>query len=258
MNSMRLALLVLVAATLVGCGSGPHLVVPTPRAADYASLEPFAVHAVSQNEVFAVGVARRNDDTPEGLILGSTDGGRNWRRLAYAHHDLGRVVFSSVWFNDRLRGWVGGVRTHSDGRTVPVVFATSDGGNRWREVELLQDSRALTTGVHGLNFTDDREGSVQVELVDPASGGVHTTVFRSVDAGRTWIAATWRGPLAVPADPTKSWVGADQTVGSRLTPTGLPGVTAVQKTASSGRDWVEMSVLEAGQMDSWWGGPADH
>lgn len=257
----RPAILILASLVcLAGCGTGPNLVVPTPRATDYSEASPIAVHAVSQEEVFVVGAAVRAEGVsdaglPEGLILGSTNGGKNWRRLAYAGHDLGGIRFTALHFHDRLRGWVGGIRTLRGGvRSVPVVFITEDGGNRWREVELLQDPGSIPTSVHRIRFESARRGQLAVDLEDPETGQAFTTVYGTTDAGRTWTVLTHRGVLIIPEDRSVSWTDSRQTAGFRLRQTRLPGVSVIEATNSGGADWAPRSRINVADMDSWWGG----
>jgi hypothetical protein len=143
-----LASLVL-AVLLSGCkSSGPHLVVPTPPHSRYVAINPHALHALSANDVWVVGDLATTAGTPEGLILWTDDGGRRWHRAASEVHDLGNLSFTSIFFTDRLRGWIAGRRVTPEGVQRAVVFRTKDGGNHWNEVTLPARDAAAIEDIH--------------------------------------------------------------------------------------------------------------
>ena len=178
--------LALACLPLAGCWSGPHLEVPTPAPAQYGALRAMAIHAVSINEAFIAGNLLLLDGVPEGLMLRSEDGGRTWVRMGFEVHDLRRVTFQTLFFADRLRGWVGGIRVRDDGATLPLIFRTFDGGNHWREMALPMDPGMLVTEIHSLAFANDETGLVAVQTADPDTLKVTETWFGTADAGRTW------------------------------------------------------------------------
>lgn len=233
-----------------GCSS-PRLVVPAPGAGEYASLSPAAVHAVTPQALVVVGSLERTDGTPEGLILSSETSGRTWRRLGSEVHDLRRVVFQTVYFSDRLRGWAGGVRVDPAGSTRAIVFRTEDGGNHWREVPLLLDPELIVTLVHSLAFSSDTEGTVTAMVTLPG-GERKETRFGTTDAGRTWNVLQFRDSVALRAtDESVSML--DDIQGFRIRTTDLPGVTSVDATASGGRDWMPIAELSARNLDTYYG-----
>lgn len=236
---------------LGGCGSGPHLEVPTPGDEHYTALRPLALHAVTAKHVVVIGNIERNDGTPEGLILQSESGGATWHRRAVEVHDLGRVSFQSVYFGDRVRGWVAGIRVDTEGRTRPIIFRTEDGGNHWRETFLPQDPELVATEVHNLLFTSDRDGAVGVSFTDPSSGQEKESFFVTQDAGRSWVVSTWRQDPKQPVyDQTQSFV--DPKLGFRLTRTDYPGITIVETTGSGGQDWMPVCELSLSLLSTYY------
>jgi len=211
------ALLIL---TLTGCKQfGTHLEVPTPAPDRYTSLRILALHPVSIQEAFICGNLLLPDGSPEGLIMRSEDGGKSWTRMGFEVHDLTRVSFQTIYYTDRLRGWVGGIRITPDGRTLPFVFRTEDGGNHWREHPLLMDQSNLVTEIHSLSFTADETGTVIVQSTDPETFKLTETWYGTTDGGETWEVLDEKfrtDPLPRLEEP--SLVMVDKKHGFRLSP----------------------------------------
>jgi photosystem II stability/assembly factor-like uncharacterized protein len=225
-----------------GCGTGPHLEVPTPGEQLYQDIRPEAIWAVSPEEITVVGSMTLKTGMPQGLILQTETAGRTWRRCAIEVHDLDGVTFQAACFLDRLRGWVAGVRHDQEGHTRPVVFSTRDGANRWREVFLPIDPAFEVTRVHSLKFIDDDEGSVEVLGRAPGSGALVQTSFSSSDGGRSWTVTSYRAENPEPApDATVHFIDEEQ--GFRLRPAPYAGVTLVEATATRGEDWMPVTQI---------------
>lgn len=243
--------LLLASLVLVGCGHGDRLEVPSPGEENYTSLDPVAIHAVSTRELIVTGSLTRKDGTPEGLILSTSDAGKTWRRLGVEVHDLRRVTFQDVFYADRLRGWVGGVRVDVQGRARPTVFRTEDGGNRWRETALVQDPEAVVSEVHSLAFVSDTDGTVGVTMKDPKTGATRETLFITDDGGRSWTASQYREKPRLPFhDQTTTMV--DERRGFRLARSRYPGVTNVEATISQGQDWMPVAELSLGALSTYY------
>lgn len=243
MHCTRFVLVLSITLTLVACaGTGPHLEVPTPGEERYTALQPVAIHAVSPSEVVVVGSCVRPDGTPEGLILTTEDGARTWRRRAIEVHDLDRVHFQSVFFADRLRGWVAGIRVDDLGRTRPVVYRTRDGGNHWWQCLVAQDPDLVVSEMHDLSFTSDREGQVTARYINAATLKELETTFLSDDSGRSWVATTFRAEPKEPfVDQTVAYI--DSKRGFRLMKSPFPDVTLLETTASGGQDWMPIAEI---------------
>ena len=116
--------------------------------------------------------AATSSDTEEGqaLILRTRDGGATWTKA----YQSGRK-FENCWkmsFPSRLVGYAT-VQNYEQGTTKRVVVKTTDGGESWRELPLVDDARVREFGV---GFVDEQRGWV----------GTTTTGFETRDGGQTW------------------------------------------------------------------------
>jgi len=252
---LRLLAALLLAAALPGCGSGPHLEVPTPPSSQYASLRPLAIHAVSPQVVFVCGNLLLEDGTPEGLVLRSEDGGRRWARTAFEVRDLRRVTCQTVFFTDRLRGWVGAIRVTDEGVTRPIVLVTTDGGNHWRERVLPMAPSMIVTEIHSLSFDSEEVGTVVVQTADPETFKLTETWYGTSDGGRNWEVLDDRFRVApAPRVATSTAAMVDKKRGFRLRPGADGGVTYVETTASGGKDWLPVHEMSLAALDTYYQG----
>ena len=116
--------------------------------------------------------AATSSDTEEGhaLILRTRDGGATWTKA----YQSGRK-FENCWkmsFPSRQVGYAT-VQNYEQGTTKRVVVKTTDGGESWRELPLVDDARVRQFGV---GFVDEQRGWV----------GTTTTGFETRDGGQTW------------------------------------------------------------------------
>ena len=113
------------------------------------------------------------------------DGGAHWTAL-----NMPVVSFSSLFFSDRLHGWILGTLVSPDQTVTVHLYWTSDGGDNW--VPLPQPPAWEFAGKGGFAdfaFRHPAEGW---------SGGMtpnQATVYSSVDGGLSWQAH----PLPVPS-----------------------------------------------------------
>jgi photosystem II stability/assembly factor-like uncharacterized protein len=233
----------LAALLLGGCkGTGTHLVVPTPPAATYTSINPVAMHALSARDIWIAGDLTTVEGTPEGLILWTDDGGKRWRRAGSEIHDLGNLRFTSIFFIDRLRGWIGGKRVLPEGQQRAVVFRTKDGGNHWTEATLPARDDSVIEDLHSIAFRSDNEGEVLVSFRDSKTSEVKESIYQTNDGGRAWtVSSHLQEPKAKTDDRSVSYFNAAKTNGYRLTRSPRAGVTVLEVTASSGKDWMPVS-----------------
>ncbi|MGH7761412.1 MAG: WD40/YVTN/BNR-like repeat-containing protein [Candidatus Dormibacteraceae bacterium] len=105
------------------------------------------------------------------------DGGNHWTALT-----MPAFSYSSVYFSDRLHGWIMGTVLSPDQRTADSqFFSTSDAGDHW--VSLPQPPAwefAAKGGFSNFVFRTPREGWM---------GGFaqgQAVVYSTVDAGHTW------------------------------------------------------------------------
>ena len=177
------AAVLLLALALAGCRSaGPHLVVPLPDVADYSDLHFVSLNATSPSHVFIAGFLVLQDGTPEACMLMTRNSGKSWRRVGADTHDFTGFLPQDIQFNDRLRGWVSGVRI-VDGATIPVVIRTDDGGGHWRESFLAQDRSGVVLGARDLHFDSDETGRVAIHYVEATGKKELVNIFSTKDGG---------------------------------------------------------------------------
>ena len=245
---------------LPGCGTGPPLILNRPGADQYLSVEPKGIRSISDDEAVVIGHFNRRDGRKEGLILITQSQGMAWKRVGHEVHDLKGVSFSVAWFADRLRGWVGGVRTHLDGRTEAIMWRTSDGGNHWREAILPIDNDVEVELLHSLNFNrSDTEGAVAVRMKHRESGEPLETAFATTNAGRAWSVAggLYRyKPVGILINPTESY-HVPPVRGWRIRRGHTIGETWVDVTGSGGKEWrpTGSGPLSLAAIDTWYGPP---
>ncbi len=125
-------------------------------------------------------------DRNNGLIaLGGTDvvyrtgdGGAHWTALT-----MPSFSYSSLYFSDRLHGWVLGTVLSPDQGTVFKFLSTFDAGDHW--VALPQPPKWQFAGKGGFSnfaFRTPSEGWIGAATPDRA------TVYSTIDGGMTWQA----------------------------------------------------------------------
>lgn len=169
-----------------------------------------AVHSVDARQLWAVGHG--------GVILGSSDGGENWKLV------LGRADGKDVLLS---------IHVDADGRGLAVggfgaAFATADGGASWQRRELI----AGEEGERHLNriFTSGRS-----TWLIAAEGG---HVLRSEDRGEHWqaVKTPYGGSL---------WHGAALPGGALLV-CGMRG--NIVRSGDDGRSWTHQAIAGAGSL----------
>jgi hypothetical protein len=154
---------------------------------------------------------------PSSAVLGSTDGGRTWRRSL--------SLRSGLWgldFVDAEHGWAVG---------VTGLYRTNDGGAQWM--------RAGEGGAGGENAI------VRVLFTSPRTGFALTTrgrLLRSLDGGETWSRTVWHGRGGALCAPSPgALVVADQS-------------GAIWQSVSGGNSWLRVApaVGPATRDDGWW------
>ena len=119
-----------------------------------------------------------------GLVLRTTDGGRNWRtvRLMVDPNDRESMQVScrleSVFFASATHGWIaGGYTQPRSTSSTGVLYATTDGGNTWKPL-----NGAALPKINQLLFTSPLDGiAIGDGNVLKPSG-----VYQTNDGGRSW------------------------------------------------------------------------
>jgi photosystem II stability/assembly factor-like uncharacterized protein len=154
------------------------LVSPGPMLAD---AELTSVCFVDADHGWAVG--------DRGVILATSDGGRNWQ----LQRSPTACRLECVQFLDTLNGWAaGGFTRPYTHHTSGVVLRTRDGGRTWQAAA----DRTLPT-IRLVKFSDVRRGWA----IGDASPLYSSGVFRTEDGGREWT--------QVPKGSSQGWTAAD-------------------------------------------------
>jgi photosystem II stability/assembly factor-like uncharacterized protein len=112
-----------------------------------------------------------------GAVYRTRDGGIHWTTLT-----MPAFSYSSLFFSDRLHGWVLGTVPSPDPRAFQAkLFATSDGGDHWDTLPQPPAWQyAGKGGVGTFTFRSPNEGWIGGATPDRA------TVYSTVDGGVTW------------------------------------------------------------------------
>ena len=113
-----------------------------------------------------------------GAVYRTGDGGAHWTALA-----VPTFSYSSVFFSDRLHGWILGTLVSLDQRTSESrFFSTSDAGDHW--AALPQPPALLFAGKGGFSevvFRGPSEGWM-------GGAAAQSMAYSTIDAGVTWHA----------------------------------------------------------------------
>ena len=135
-----------------------------------------SIHFVSPEIGWVVGASpERDDDTRDGLVLKTTDGGDTWTLLKVD----AKQVPTSIFFVDSETGWLGGATplpgNGDDGDSAiggpSAILTTTDGGRTWRE------QINLPVSIFDINFIDKTTGW---------ASGSKGSIYHTADGGRTW------------------------------------------------------------------------
>jgi photosystem II stability/assembly factor-like uncharacterized protein len=112
-----------------------------------------------------------------GAVYRTHDGGVHWTALT-----MPAFSYSTLYFSDRLHGWVLGTALSPDPRTFETsLFSTSDAGDHW--VALPQPPAWQFAGKGGFSafaFRGPNEGWIGAGTANEAS------VYSTIDGGTTW------------------------------------------------------------------------
>lgn len=106
-------------------------------------------------------------------LFQTVDGGKTWQ-VIHAAPPYGRFGAANLFFWDGQRGWL----ATFDGQ----VFATTDGGRNWMELDL---GTKTENGARAVWFVNDKMGFVVVNS-SQINAGANDALLRSDDGGKTW------------------------------------------------------------------------
>jgi photosystem II stability/assembly factor-like uncharacterized protein len=113
-----------------------------------------------------------------GDVYRTQDGGARWTVLATP-----ALSYSTVFFSDRLHGWVLGTAPLPDPRSFEYkFFSTSDAGDHWVALPQAPSGQFIGKGgaLNTFAFRGPNEGWIGGGTPDRA------TVYSTIDAGKTW------------------------------------------------------------------------
>lgn len=117
----------------------------------------------------------------EKAILRTTDGGAHWKCVTPANVQLGRNP-KGDFLTDGLTAWV--IPTTTGGNTITMLH-TTNGGQSWQTSTISDDQPEAIEPPHFLNAN---VGYLEVSNHGgPAAGSEAVDIFKSTDAGHTWL-----------------------------------------------------------------------
>lgn len=178
--------LVTAAALLMGCGptASPGASQPAPT--------PVILHVnpgttVYQEQVLTPTAGWVRTGT---RLLTTTDSGGNWTDVTPS----GSISsLATVFFLNSSQAWAvaRSSQVNMAADLVPLVlFTSSDGGRHWSSRPMIATQRLDGEGPVYLIFADEQRGWLVVDQGSHA-GFMYFTGFKTVDGGRTWVAASY-------------------------------------------------------------------
>lgn len=145
------------------------------------------IHPTNADIVYVAALGHPYGDNAERGVFKSTDGGKNWKKVLYVSDKAGavdliidqnnpQVVYATTWEVQRKawKMWGGG----GDSK----LWKSTDGGETWNDLTENSGMPAPPIGKIGVTVSPVDSNRVWA-IVEANKGGV----FRSDDAGKTWI-----------------------------------------------------------------------
>ncbi|MFT7619497.1 MAG: photosystem II stability/assembly factor-like uncharacterized protein [Planctomycetota bacterium] len=245
MSKLR-CLVVFAVLACSGCDStGDRLEVPIPDQDRYVAMELSCIHATSSKDVVVGGFLTDVDGGLEGIVLQTTDAGKNWRRIGALTFPFEGFLPQTVYFNDLLRGWVSGIRVRR-GETIPSVIRTENGGGHWRESQIPENRAAIVVAASELLFESDEFGEVHVSYQDLATGLPRINLYETRDGGKNWVLGKFIDEVKPKISDTARFFITDQE-GFRLEPPLPNGTQVLNFTGSAGEAWIPLCQFHVSQ-----------
>jgi photosystem II stability/assembly factor-like uncharacterized protein len=132
------------------------------------------VHFTDANIGTVVGYDSGSWPSPLGIILRTTDGGKNW-----INQNCGvNSQLHAISFTDTNVGWIVGGDGYANEKGI--ILKTTDGGNSW----ISQSSNLIVNGLYDVYFTDANNGTAVGSSWDGTSFGI---ILRTTDGGTSWV-----------------------------------------------------------------------
>lgn len=132
----------------------------------------FDIKMLDKNNGFVCAATSEDISQSNALILKTSDGGATWQKVYQSNRP-----FETTWkvsFPTKNVGYVTIQSYNSDPNIKKQrVAKTTDGGNTWTEIDLVEDSGAREFGI---GFIDENHGFV----------GTLNSGFETKDGGKTW------------------------------------------------------------------------
>lgn len=192
-----------------------------------------AISVVSQNTVFVAGDMPffKNSTGRIGVIVRTTDGGKNWDEKLIQQPGIEIQSLNSIHFVDAQNGWAVGLDSNDNG----VMLKTTDGGQNWA-ISKVSFKQHPTVVYFADTQTGWMGGSTLMPGQEEESEGGPSDILYTTDGGTTWTAQR-RVPVSILdfsfVDKMQGWAS------------GFRGV--IYHTTDGGRNWSQQrSELEMG------------
>jgi len=145
------------------------------------------IHPENPNLVYAAVLGHVFGPNPERGVYRSKDGGKSWEKVLYVNENTGavdlildpfnpRVIYASTW---RVRRTPYSLESGGEGSGL---WKSTDGGDTWQNISKNKGLPDGTLGIIGITASPVKRNRLWA-IVEAKDGGV----FRSDDAGRTWV-----------------------------------------------------------------------
>jgi photosystem II stability/assembly factor-like uncharacterized protein/pimeloyl-ACP methyl ester carboxylesterase len=134
----------------------------------------FDIKMFDKNNGIVCAASHEDIEKSNALILKTSDGGKTWKNVYQSNRP-----FETTWkvsFTSEKVGYVT-IQSYNPDTTVRKqrVAKTTDGGNTWQEIDLVEDAAAREFGI---GFLDENHGFV----------GTMNSGYETKDGGKTWTA----------------------------------------------------------------------
>jgi photosystem II stability/assembly factor-like uncharacterized protein/pimeloyl-ACP methyl ester carboxylesterase len=132
----------------------------------------FDIKMFDKNNGFVCAASDEDMEKSNALILKTSDGGKTWKKVYQSNRP-----FEGTWkasFPTKEVGYVT-IQSYNPDPSVKQqrIAKTTDGGNTWNEINLVEDAEAREFGI---GFIDENHGFV----------GTMNTCYETKDGGKTW------------------------------------------------------------------------